>query len=192
MNIILASQSPSRKKLLKQAGIEFSSFSPSIDEKSYIKNLHEPQKTCLEIAKAKALKALEKYKKHTIIASDQMAYLDACFYGKSGTKQRAIESLTQLQGQTHQLITSLYMTSENKIFEHVSVSQMTMRSLSLKQIKNYVERDKPLHCAGSYHIEETGISLFTKIETEDFNSIIGLPLIATINQLTKWGLLLLE
>ena len=62
-----------------------------------------------------------------------------------------------------------------------------MRSLTVKQIKNYILKEQPLNSAGSYHIESYGITLFKKITTEDFNSIQGLPLIQVVNQLIKWN-----
>ena len=186
MNIILASQSPNRQKILKQAGIAFESFSPNIDEASYLKNPQKAGETCLKIAQAKAQKALEKYKDHLIIACDQMAYLKGEFYGKAFTKEQAIKNLMKLQGQKHELITALHMTYKNEEFNHISINKMSMRGLTLEQVKRYVDLDKPLNCAGSYQVESAGALLFEKIESEDFNSIIGLPLIALTNQLIKW------
>ena len=187
MNILLASQSPNRKRLLTQAGIPFESFVPNIDEHQYINDQDPPEAICLKIAQKKAQKAIEKHPNSLIIASDQMAYLNKSFYGKALTPQKACQNLLQLQGQTHRLITSLYMHYKGETFTHNSISEMSMRSLTQKQIENYVQLDQPLHCAGSYHIESLGIGLFTKIKTEDFNSIIGLPLIVLINQLMAWG-----
>ena len=186
MKIILASQSLNRKKILSQAGIKFKVFAPNIDEQKWIKP-KKPLKSCLNIAYHKALKAQTVYKKDLIIACDQMAYYKGQFFTKAKTKKKAIENLSLLNGNTHQLLTGLYMLWGGKSYSYLSKSEMTMRNLSLKQIQQYVLKDKPLHSAGSYHIESLGILLFKKIKTEDFNAIQGLPLIKTINQLTKWG-----
>ena len=186
MNIILASQSPNRQSLLKQATVKFQIFIPDIEEEKYLNEKDEPQNICLKIAQEKALKAYKTYPEDIIIASDQLAYLDRKFYGKSLTPEKACQALSELQGKTHDLITSLYMCYKDRSFSHVSISKMSMRTLSLNQIKKYVSTDKPLHCAGSYHIEAAGVGLFKKIKTDDFNSIIGLPLTALINQLILW------
>ena len=186
MKIILASQSPNRQKILTKAGFPFELFSPNIQEEKFI-NPNWPESSCLNIAKQKALKAQSIYKTDLIIACDQMAYCEGKLFGKAHTEQKAIQTLIELQGRTHTLLTGLYMLWENKKHFYLCKSKLTMRKLSIKQIKNYILKEKPLKCAGSYQIESQGIKLFEKIETEDFHSIEGLPLIQVINQLEKWG-----
>jgi septum formation protein len=66
-------------------------------------------------------------------------------------------------------------------------TRLTMRSLTPEEALRYVERDQPLDCAGSYKIESLGISLFEKIETEDFTAIMGLPLIQVSQSLRELG-----
>ena len=186
MKIILASQSPNRQKILTKAGFLFEPFNPNIQEEKFI-NSNRPEYSCLNIAKQKALKAQSIYKTDLIIACDQMAYCEGNLFGKAHTVQKAIQTLIELQGRTHTLLTGLYMLWENKKHSYLCKSKLTMRKLNAKQIKNYVLKEKPLKCAGSYQIESQGIKLFEKVETEDFHSIEGLPLIQVINQLEKWG-----
>jgi len=186
MKVILASQSPSRKKLLSKAGLIFEVFAPHIQEEKFI-NPADPKNSCLTLAKKKALKAQNKFKKDIIIACDQMAHCEGKLFGKAGTTKKAIENLIQLNGKTHQLVTGLCMLWEHQIYSYSCESQIKMRTLSLKQIKNYVLNEQPLQSAGSYHIEAQGICLFEKIKTEDFNAIEGLPLIRVITQLIKWN-----
>jgi len=191
MNIILASQSPSRKKLLLKTGIPFETFDSQIKEEKFF-NPQKPAHTCRYLAKLKALKAQEHHPDSLIIACDQMAYFKGKLFGKAFTEKQAIDNLIQLQGNTHKLFTALIMLKGKKRFSHVSKSLLTMRTLSLSQIQSYIKADQPLKAAGSYHIESIGISLFTKVKTEDFNSIEGLPLMQLINQLIKWGYPLLQ
>ena len=186
MKIVLASQSPNRKKLLSKAGLTFKIFSPNIQEEIFI-DTKQPEYSCLNVAKQKALKAQKVHKTEIIIACDQMAYSEGKIFGKAHTEQKAIQTLIELQGRPHTLFTGLCMLWENKEHSYLCKSRMTMRALSPKQIKNYVLKEKPLKCAGSYQVEALGIKLFEKIETEDFNSIEGLPLIQVISQLEKWG-----
>ena len=191
MNIILASQSPNRKKLLLKAGVNFETFKPQIDEKKFL-DPKNPSKTCRHLAQLKALKAQKSYPESVIIGCDQLAYLNGKLFGKPLKEKQAMENLIQLQGKTHQLFTAVFMLWGRKSFFHISKSFMTMRRLSIAQIKQYILKDQPLKAAGSYHVESLGISLFEKIKTEDFNSIEGLPLIQVVNQLIKWGYPLLD
>ncbi|MCY4321432.1 MAG: Maf family protein [Bdellovibrionaceae bacterium] len=186
MKIILASQSPSRKKLLNKLGLKFEILAPNINEEKFL-DVKNPENSCYQVAKQKALIGKNKYNQDIIIACDQMVYLDGELFGKAYTEKQAIQNLIQLQGKTHILISALCMLWEKKEFYHISKSYLKMRHLTLRQIKNYVMTDKPLKSAGSYHIESTGIALFEKVKTDDFYSIQGLPLIQVANQLLKWN-----
>ena len=188
MKIVLASQSPGRKFLLKQTGLPFEIVAPAIDEEACFKESKSPPESiCLYIAQKKAEKVFAEKPEVVIIAADQMALFEGKFYGKAHSAEKAIQTLSLFQGKTHQLINGLYMKYGNKSFSHTTINKMSLRPLSLNQIKTYVKRDQPLHSAGCYYIDQTGYSLFEKIESEDFSSIIGLPLMAVMNQLIKWG-----
>ena len=188
MKIVLASQSPGRKLLLKQTGLPFEIVVPSIDEAACFKEITSPDESiCLHIARKKAEKVFMQRPEAAIIAADQMAFFDGKFYGKAHSAEKAIQTLSLFQGKTHQLINGLYMRYEDQSFSRTTINKMSLRPLSLAQIKTYVKRDQPLHSAGCYYIDQTGYSLFEKIESEDFSSIIGLPLMAVVNQLIKWG-----
>lgn len=188
MKIVLASQSPGRRLLLKRTGIPFEIEIPSLDEESCFKEIKNPTKSiCLHIAKKKAEKIFLKRPEAVLIAADQMAFFKGRFYGKALCSEKAIETLSLFQGKTHQLINGLYMKYGDKSFSHITVNKMTLRSLSLNQIKAYVQRDRPLHSAGCYYIDQRGLGLFEKIESEDFSSIIGLPIMTVVNQLIRWG-----
>lgn len=187
MKILLASQSPSRKKLLKKIGLIFKTFSPNIEEHKFIDSKN-PKISSLKVAQQKALKAQSLYKTACIIACDQIAYIDQTICYKAHTQKKAKFYLNLLQGRTHTLFTGLYMLYGKKSYSYVCESQLRMRKLSEQQIQNYILKDQALYSAGSYHIESQGLQLFEHIKTEDFNAIEGLPLIKTINQLVAWGL----
>ena len=188
MEVLLASQSLSRKKLLKQAGISHKTFAPLIKEAAFLKQTTLPPKEiCLNLARMKGEKAERYFPDKAIIACDQLAFLKKKHFGKAHTKKKAIENLMKLQGQTHELIHGLYMSYGKETFSHVCISKMTMRPLNLSQIQNYVLKDQPLKSAGSYLIDGLGLGLFEKIETKDFSAIIGLPVTVVVNQLIVWG-----
>ena len=186
MKIILASSSPSRKRILKKTALDFEIFKPEIDEESLI-DKKKPEASLLRIATEKAKKAKLTHKKACIIACDQMVLFKDNLYGKAKTKKRAIETLLLLQGQTHILLSALVMIYGKKKKEAIFKNEMSMRKLSLKEIEAYVNTEKPLGSAGSYYIEGEGIKLFKKIKTQDFNAIEGLPVMEVMNQLSEWN-----
>ena len=186
MKIILASSSPSRKRILEKTALDFEIFKPEIDEKALI-DKKKPLDSCLKIARKKALKARLTHKKACIIACDQMVLFKGKLYGKAKTKKRAIETLNLLQGKTHTLVSALVMIYGEKKMEKIYKHEMSMRKLTKKEIETYVLSEKPLNSAGSYYIEGEGIKLFKEIKTHDFNAIEGLPVIEVMNQLKKWS-----
>ena len=122
-----------------------------------------------------------------VIGSDQVCMLEGEILSKPGTKERAIQQLTKMQGKPHELITAVTVLSPNGEVSFFNRTQLFMRALSLQDITSYVEADLPLDCAGSYKLEARGIKLFQKIEMDDHTSIIGLPLIQLNNHLLELG-----
>ena len=185
-NIILASQSPARKKLLDSLKIPFTVIPPQVDEEVYKKKIKDPKNLCQTLARLK-VESLQK-KNCWIIGSDQIVYLEGRIFGKSGNRLKAMETLSLLQGKTHQLMTALHLQRpDDSYFEELIINKMSMRPLTQKQIEFYLNQDQPFACAGSYTIEKKGITLFEKIDSPDFNAIIGLPLISLCSQLKLWN-----
>jgi len=92
-----------------------------------------------------------------------------------------------MSGRSHRLFTALVVRHLGRTIRHVDVTVLRMRPLDAEAIQRYVERDKPYDCAGSYKLEEGGVALFERIETEDHTAIIGLPLIRLASiLLTFW------
>jgi septum formation protein len=186
--IILASGSPYRKQLLEQLSLAFSVVPSNVDEELIKKMDLTPEKICLELAKAKATEVFNKYSDHIVIGSDQLLTMDSEIFDKPGTAETAIKQLSKLQGKNHRLITAVSIVSNNKEISFSNITTLTMKELSQKQIEHYVQKDNPLDCAGSYKIEKLGISLFSKIDSSDSTSIIGLPLIQLCCGLENFGI----
>ncbi len=174
MKIILASTSPYRKKLLDRTGLTFECHKPICDEDEYKKIISCPTELSrrLSLEKARSLKIEDSL----IIGSDQVCVFNNVILGKGGTEEKTFQQLKMLQGQTHKLITSFAITTTSREIIHTNITELTMKKLSDKQIKKYIELDKPMDCAGSYKLEEHGISLFSEIKTKDHSAIIGLPI----------------
>lgn len=177
MELILASTSPYRKMLLTNRGLKFTAVAPQCDEDS----LKDPSLSGTELtrklAKAKAESLQPLYPKAFIIGSDQVLEWKGHIFGKPKTKERALDQLLQLQGQTHQLVTSLHLLSGSRAWTHTEIVSLTMHPWTEAELQRYIEADLPLDCAGSYKLEKRGLLLFKEIQAQDYESIIGLPLL---------------
>lgn len=185
--LILASQSPYRKELLERLGVSFECISPNIDEDKAKDIEPDVFKLTQLLAKQKSKVIAAAHPGAVIIGSDQAIILDNIIYSKPGTIQNAVKQLESLSGKTHKLVTAVCISHMDKDIEFSHTTHLTMRKLSKDELLAYVERDMPLDCAGSYMIEKAGISLFEKVETTDFTSIIGLPLIELTTHLKSLG-----
>ena len=189
MKLILASESPYRKELLERLNLNFDSQPAHIDEESIWDNDLSPSEVARELAKRKAQKIFETNKDSVIIGSDQVIAYGNTILGKPKTKEKALEQLTLLQEGTHTLITAVCILSKEKSVTFDNVTNLMIRQdLGREELKNYVNHDLPLNCAGSYKIEGMGIALFEKVETSDFTSIIGLPLMQTSKALKEFDI----
>lgn len=190
--IILASQSPFRKMQLQQLGVAFTSQSPEVDEREIENNWQGPLHDLpLHLASCKAEKIALHNPHSIVIGSDQMLIFKGQSFAKPSSKSECVERLLSLQGQTHELHTSLCVRNGIQQETATTIAKMTMRPLSLSQIEKYVELDQPIGCAGAYKIEEKGLLLFSQIETSDHSSIVGLPLLSLVSILSGWGISLL-
>jgi MAF protein len=191
MQIILGSSSIYRAELLKKLGLEFDTFSPDINE-DRLEN-ETAKQLVYRLAEQKAYE-VAKHKQGLIIASDQVCVLDEAILGKPLTHQNAVKQLSNCSGKKVEFLTSLSVlnTQSKKIETVVDTFSVYFKKLSLAQIENYLKKEQTLHCAGSFKSEGLGIALFEKLEGEDPNSLIGLPLIKLITLLEKNGIFVLS
>ena len=181
--LILASTSPYRKELLEKLAIPFIAKAPLIDEDKE----KDPRLSPLALAEKLAfLKAQSlAVPGHVVIGGDQLIAFDQSIIGKAHTREKAIEQLLKFSGHTHELITAVCVFDGHEPHKFTNITRMSMKCLSRDQIERYVDLDNPTDCAGSYKIEKHGISLFEKIESDDFTAIQGLPLIQLSQLLEK-------
>jgi len=186
--LILASTSPYREQLLRQLHYPFVTVAPRYEEK--IDPSVAPELLVRHLALGKATSLAEEYPDALVIGSDQI-FVDQRGrpHGKPGSAAAAEKQLRQMSGRTHTFYTGLALVDNrdgNHQCDHATVS-VTLRKLSHEQIANYVRREDPVNCAGSFMIEGLGIALMEKIEGEDYNSLIGLPLIKLVTMLEQFG-----
>jgi len=194
MQLILASQSPYRKALLERVGLSFLSVAPKIDEESLKNQIlasgASPRELSESLARAKALSVSVDYPNALVIGSDQLLNFKGQIMGKSHGFEKAFEQLRQLQGQEHELLTSVAIyNGVNEVVTWTNTAKMKMKRLLDQHITNYLKQDQPYDCAGSYKLEKGGIMLFDSIECSDWTSIEGLPMIKLCQALNLYGIL---
>jgi len=187
--LILASTSPFRKALLDKMGLTFECISPSTDETPLVDE--SPSDLVQRLAISKAESIASDYPNSLIIGSDQVAVSsDGEILGKSGNLQHASKQLEKLSGHRITFYTGLCLldTSNGNIQSCVEPFYVHFRTLSATQIHSYLTREQPFNCAGSFKSEALGIALIEKLQGDDPNSLIGLPLIKLTDMLKNCGI----
>jgi len=185
MQLVLASTSPFRKAILEKLGIPFDTASPEVDE-SHLSD-ETPQQLVQRLAEAKAKAVAEQFPDALIIGSDQVAVIDDQILGKPGSHDKAVIQLRQASGKTVTFLTGLCLYNSRTDHAQCEVVpfKVHFRQLDDSQIENYLKKEQPYNCAGSFKSEALGIALFEKLEGDDPNTLIGLPLINLIRMLEK-------
>jgi MAF protein len=184
--LVLASTSPYRQQLLNKLAVSFVTASPDFDETPLANET--PAELVSRLAKGKA-ESCQVDKPSLVIGSDQVCVINGEIIGKPLSEEKAIEQLTKQSGQSIQFFTGLALHNSETRQTDIKVDTFTVhfRSLTTKQIANYVEKEQPLFCAGSFKSEGLGIALFERLEGKDPNTLVGLPLIDLIDMLEKQG-----
>jgi len=179
--IILASKSLVRKKILEENGIKCIIEPSNIDEdlikESLLKENANPKLISKNLAELKANKVSQKKNGNLVLGADSIINLKEKIISKPSNRDEALAILQKLNGQKHQLISSVCISKNGSmIWNSTDASTLTMKQLNSDEIKSYLEkiRDKELYAYGVYQIEADGRSLFSKIEGDE-DTIMGLP-----------------
>ena len=186
--LVLASTSPFRKALLEKLQLPFSTCKPQVDETPLPDET--PQALVARLAELKARAGGEQYPQGLIIGSDQVAVIDGQILGKPGDHTTAMQQLRNASGKVVTFYTGLclYDAGKDSAQTEVVPFKVHFRELSDAQIESYLHKEQPYNCAGSFKSEALGIALFEKLEGDDPNTLIGLPLIRLIAMLEQAGL----
>ncbi|MGD8483604.1 MAG: Maf family protein [Thioalkalispiraceae bacterium] len=187
-NLILASTSPFRQALLEKLAIPFDTVSPNVDETPV--NNETPAQLVERLAIAKAKAVADTLDDGLVIGSDQVAVTDNKILGKPGDHGNAVQQLKQVSGKTVRFLTGLclYNAATNAYQVEVVPFDVEFRKLTEQQIEHYLEKEQPYNCAGSFKSEGLGIALFEKLQGDDPNTLIGLPLIRLVRMLEQEGI----
>ena len=191
--LLLASASPIRLQLLRNAGLEVTAQPARIDEDAIRQGLQadaaSPRDIADALAEMKARKLAEKNTDALVLGCDQILAFKGRVFGKPETPDEARSQLSEFRGQTHQLISALVLYDDGKpIWRHMSEAKLTMRPLSDSYLDDYISRNwqSLRKSVGGYKLEEEGIRLFFTIEG-DYFSILGLPILPLLGYLGTRG-----
>lgn len=187
MTLILASTSPYRRQLLERLQLPFESIPPEVDEAPLPGELPAALARRLALAKARAVSRLRP--EALVIGSDQVAALGGRVLGKPGHHAAALEQLESCSEGVLRFWTGVALSRASDGFEqfHVEPFCVHFRRLSREKIENYLRRERPYDCAGSFRWEGLGIALFERLEGSDPTALEGLPLIALTTLLAAAG-----
>jgi septum formation protein len=179
--IILASKSEIRKKILENNKIICRIEPSNVDEgsvkESLLKEKATPTIISKNLAELKANKISQKFINHLVVGADSVIDLEGEIISKPKNRIQALKILQKLNGKTHQLVSSVCISRGGlMIWNYTDKASLTMKNMSLLELEEYLKKisDEALYAYNVYQIEGEGRTLFSKIEG-DKETIMGLP-----------------
>lgn len=189
VNLVLASTSRYRRELLARLTANFRCVAPDVDECPLPDE--SPTMLASRLAGLKACDVAARAPDTLVIGSDQVADLNGMILGKPGSIESACVQLAACSGREVVFHTAICIIDARATtmpaFVATDDTRVHFRNLDADIIARYVERERPLDCAGSFKCEGLGIALFERIESSDPTALIGLPLIALCRLLREAG-----
>jgi MAF protein len=186
--LVLGSTSVFRQAILEKLNLPFQTAKPNIDETALINETPQALVERLAIEKAKAV--ADKFPNALIIGSDQVAVCEGEILGKPHNFDNGVVQLTKFSNKAVTFYTGLCVldSASNTVKSLVEPFVVHFNELSPLEIESYLKAEQPYNCAGSFKSEALGICLFRKLEGDDPNTLIGLPLIKLVSLLKQHGL----
>ena len=182
--IVLASSSPRRQYLMKEAGFHFTTEKPEVDE-SFPQGLPVDQ-VARYLAEKKAEYFRLTMKEEIIVTADTVVILDNRIINKPEDRSEAIRMLTDLSGKTHIVMTGVCILSKEKEESFDDTTEVTFQALKQAEIEFYVDNYKPYDKAGAYGAQDwIGMVAIQSIVGSYFN-VMGLPIHKVYQHLTNW------
>ena len=185
--LTLASTSRYRRELLERLRLPFDVARPEVDETALPGESPLALATRLAEAKAQAV-AQALGDDGWALGSDQVADLGGKALGKPGGRDAAIAQLRAMSGGVVHFHTALCLAhADGRALAAIDLTEVRFRALTDAEIERYVDAEQPFDCAGSFKSEGLGIALFSRLEGDDPNSLVGLPLIRLVAMLEHYG-----
>ena len=189
--IILASGSRIRKQLLEAANIEFEVINSNVDENPLKRKLlgRHISEQVTRLAFEKSLVVSKDNPDAFVIGSDNMCTLDEKIFDKPVDHDDAINHLQSLSGKIHLQNNGISIHHHGEeLWSNYDVTELEMKKLSLQEIEDYLNLDKPYSACGCYHFESNGKDLFTSINGLE-STVMGLAMEHLIEKLNQLGVI---
>ena len=184
--LILASGSPRRRALLSAAGFAFEVIVSDAEES--MPDSDEPADVAKHNALVKAIAVAESQPQDAlVIGADTIVTLDGHLYGKPIDDAQAAQTLAELSGKTHQVITGVALVMGDAFFSFHETTDVVLKELSEETIAAYVATGDPLDKAGAYGIQSSGGHIVDHIDG-DYDNVVGLPVTRLSRMLAKLGI----
>jgi septum formation protein len=185
--LLLASSSPRRKKLLRQIGLPFRSFSSAVEEDL---SVADPGLNARVLSEKKARKVLARSRGNWVLGADTVVVLDHLVLGKPESGEEARFMLLRLSGREHRVITGFCLLDPAGHTAHSEavVTRVKMKELTEDEVRRYVASGEPYGKAGSYAIQGLGAFMVESI-SGSYTNVVGLPLCALVKALLAAGAL---
>jgi septum formation protein len=185
--LLLASNSPRRRKLLSEAGFDFETWVSNRVESSDV-DLTLRELTALNAIR-KAMPAARAHPRRVVLAADTLVAIDGHVLGKPADPGEAVAMLERLSGRAHDVCTSVFVChlARARSASFHEISHVYFHRLSRDQIGNYLTRVNPLDKAGAYAAQGFGKEIIEKIDGS-YTNVVGLPMEKTIPTLAEFGI----
>jgi septum formation protein len=191
MDICLASQSPRRRELLRQIGVDFIVLPVAIDEAPLAGETPQACVQRLALEKARTGRAAQSAASALpVMGADTLVVAADAVLGKPADRGAAIEMLQLLSGNTHRVITAVALAGDHEAV-CMSTSQVTFRTLTARECEAYWETGEPRDKAGAYAVQGLGAMFIKRLEGS-YSGVMGLPLYETAILLQEFGITLLR
>lgn len=181
MNLVLASKSPRRSEILKNAGIDFTIRVADADET--IPAGTNPQDAVVFLAARKAL-AVERAEDETVLGADTIVVLNDKILGKPKDREDAFNMLRSLSGRVHSVFTGVCAVGNGISLTFAEETKVEFYSLTDDEINEYLDTDEPYDKAGAYGIQGIASKFIRGIEGDYFN-VVGLPISSVYKKIIK-------
>jgi septum formation protein len=184
--LVLASQSPGRKQVLENAGVQF-----RVVVSNYVEDMSlklKPRDLAIYLSKGKASDVAGREKNAFVIGADSFVVFKGRVIGKPHTEEKSIEVLKELSGNYHDFITGFTIidSETNRTFSGSALTRVYFKTLSNQAIIDYIQSDNVLEKAGAYSTQGNGQILIDKI-VGDKNNLRGLPVNKVLKVLQQFG-----
>jgi septum formation protein len=186
--LILASVSPRRRELLKNAGLEFHIVPSAICEKDY--PFTDPKSYARLLAEAKTLEVSNRYPDAWIIGADSIVVIEGDVLEKPASISEARQMIHMLNGRTHYVHTAYAIACKQKshLFSDIVSTAVTFKTLTEKEIEWYIHTSEPYDKAGGYGVQGLGSFMVKRIQGS-YTNVVGLPVCEVIDYLMKQGVI---